>query len=125
MSDLGNKEVMARNLKRYMQESGKNQKELAEIVNVPTSTFNGWVTAKKYPRIDKIEMLANYFGCLKSDLIEDKTEMRENSEALTDIVIKLRNNPEFFRVVNKLKGFNDTKLQKVDQLLGLLDTFAE
>ena len=30
--------------------------------------------AKKYPRIDKIEILANYFGILKSDLIEEVSE---------------------------------------------------
>jgi hypothetical protein len=28
--------------------------------------------AKKYPRIDKIEFMANYFGINKSDLIENK-----------------------------------------------------
>ena len=111
------KETFAKNLTRYIEESGKTQKDIADYVGVSAPTMSDWANGKIFPRIDKIEMLANYFGCLKSDLIEDKTEMRENSEALTDIVIKLRNNPEFFRVVNKLKGFNDTKLQKVDQLL--------
>mgnify|MGYP002515674152 CR=1 FL=1 len=119
------KETFAKNLTRYIEASGKTQKDIADYVGVSAPTMSDWANGKIFPRIDKIEMLANYFGCLKSDLIEDKTEMRENSEALTDIVIKLRNNPEFFRVVNKLKGFNDTKLQKVDQLLGLLDTFTE
>lgn len=119
------KETFAKNLTRYIEASGKTQKDIADYVGVSAPTMSDWANGKIFPRIDKIEMLANYFGCLKSDLIEDKTEMRENSEALTDIVIKLRNDPEFFHVVNKLKGFNDTKLQKVDQLLGLLDTFAE
>ena len=45
---------------------------MAEVVGVAPSTFNEWVKAKKYPRIDKIEILANYFGILKSDLIEDR-----------------------------------------------------
>lgn len=125
MSSLGNKEVMARNLKKYMEESGKTQKELAKVVDVAPSTFNAWVQAKKYPRIDKIEMLANYFGCLKSDLIEDKTEMRKNSEALSDIVLRLRADPDFFRVVNQLRELNATKLAKVEQLLLIVDGFAE
>ena len=72
MTDIGNKEIMARNLAYYVDRSGKTQKELAEIAGVATSTFNDWMKAKKYPRIDKIERLANYFGCLKSDLIEAK-----------------------------------------------------
>ena len=67
------KEVFAKNLRYYMESRGKNQKELAEIVGVSAPTMNEWLKAKKYPRIDKIEILAKYFGILKSDLIEEKT----------------------------------------------------
>ncbi len=74
MTSIGNKSVMARNLTYYVERSGKTQKELCEIVGVATSTFNDWMKGKKYPRIDKIEILANYFGISKSDLIEDKSE---------------------------------------------------
>ena len=74
MSNLGNKEVFAKNLTYYVERSGKDQKVIAEVVGVAPSTFNEWMKAKKYPRIDKIEILANYFGILKSDLIEDVTE---------------------------------------------------
>ena len=72
MSSIGNREVFSKNLTYYMERMGKSQKEMAEIIGVAASTFNNWATGKKYPRIDKIEMLANYFGILKSDLIEDK-----------------------------------------------------
>ena len=74
MSNLGNKEIFAKNLAHYLDRSGKDQKEMAEIVGVAPSTFNEWMRAKKYPRMDKIEMLANYFGIQKSDLIEDHSE---------------------------------------------------
>lgn len=74
MSAIGNKEVFAQNLTYYVKRSGKDQKVLAEIVGVSPSTFNEWTKAKKYPRIDKIEILANYFGILKSDLIEEKVK---------------------------------------------------
>lgn len=74
MSAIGNKEIFAKNLRRYLEKTGKTQKQLAAIVDVAQSTFNDWATGKKYPRIDKIEILANYFGIQKSDLIEDKSE---------------------------------------------------
>lgn len=74
MSNLGNKEVFAKNLAYYLERSGKDQKEIASIIGVAPSTFNEWMKGKKYPRIDKIEMLANYFGILKSDLIEEPSE---------------------------------------------------
>lgn len=74
MSAIGNKEIFARNLAMYLQRSGKSQREMAEIVGVSSSTFNDWANGRKYPRIDKIEFMANYFGIKKSDLIEDKKE---------------------------------------------------
>ena len=80
MTSIGNKSVMAKNLTYYVNRSGKTQKELSEIVGVATSTFNDWMKGKKYPRIDKIEILANYFGILKSDLIEDADQKNPPSE---------------------------------------------
>ena len=58
MSNLGNKEIFAKNLAFYLERSGRDQKEVAEVVGVAPSTFNEWMKAKKYPRIDKIEILA-------------------------------------------------------------------
>ena len=89
MSNIGNKEIMSKNLLYYMEKSGKSQKEIAEIVGVSTSAFSDWITGKKYPRIDKIEILANYFGILKSDLIEAKEEKSVADDGLSDNTKKL------------------------------------
>ena len=80
MSSIGNKEIFAKNLSYYVRRSGRDQKEIAEIVGVAPSTFNEWVKGKKYPRIDKVEILANYFGILKSDLIEEKEQKNTPEE---------------------------------------------
>jgi transcriptional regulator with XRE-family HTH domain len=78
------KEVFARNLKRYMDMHDKNQKDMAEVVGVSTATFSDYINAKKYPRIDKIDILADYFGILKSDLIEDKSQEEIKEPAMFD-----------------------------------------
>ena len=91
MSNIGNKEVFAKNLTYYLSICGKEQKEVADDLGVATSTFNEWVKGKKYPRIDKIELLSNYFRIKKSDLIEDKTnspdelEITEGEKMLLDL----------------------------------------
>lgn len=77
MSDLGNKEVFARNLKYYMELHNKTRNDIAKITNVPYSTVSSWCNALFYPRIDKIELLANYFNILKSDLVENKEKKDE------------------------------------------------
>lgn len=108
------KEVFAKNLRYYMDSRGKNQKELAEIVGVSAPTMNDWLKAKKYPRIDKIETLANYFGILKSDLIEEKPqehrEMQKKNDTLTDIVLRLRCDDIFLESVEHLYQMDAEKL---------------
>ena len=98
MTNIGNKTILAKNLTYYVERSGRTQKELAEIVGVATSTFNDWMKGKKYPRIDKIELLANYFGILKSDLIEDKDE-KENSPSELQLTEGEERMLELFRMI--------------------------
>ena len=81
MSNIGNKETFAKNLLYYMNKHGKEQKEIAEIIGVAPSTFNTWIKGNKYPRMDKVERLANYFGILKSDLIEERDETKKSPSA--------------------------------------------
>ena len=73
-----------KNLAKYLHRSGKSQREMADIVGVSSSTFNEWLKAKKYPRIDKIEFMANYFGILKSDLIEEDKKDPSDDFQLTE-----------------------------------------
>ena len=122
MSNIGNKETMAKNILYYLEKTGESQKELSEIVGVAASTFNDWVKAKKYPRIDKIEIMANHWGILKSDLIEEKTEehreMQEKNDILVNVIVRLRTDSEFLSVVEKLNTITDTEqLQSVERML--------
>lgn len=78
MSLIGNKEILSKNLKKYIEKSGKDRRELADIWGFPYSTVSEWVNGRKYPRIDRIEIMADYFGILKSDLIEEEKEPTEN-----------------------------------------------
>ena len=72
MSDLGNKEIMAKNIQFYMDKFGKSRQEMCDALGVKYTTFTDWVKGNSYPRIDKIELMANYFGISKSDLVEQR-----------------------------------------------------
>lgn len=121
MSNLGNKETMSKNLKYYIALSGKDRRELAEIWGFPYSTITDWINGKKYPRIDRIEVMADYFGILKSDLIEERTEeqreMQKKNDALSDIVIRMQTDNEFFAAVEALYKADKKKLLSVLHLL--------
>lgn len=118
---LWSKEVFAKNLRKYMESKGITQKELAEIIGVSAPTLNEWLQAKKYPRIDKIEKLANYFGILKSDLIEEKSEehfeIQKNNNTIASIVVRLRTDSDFLSLVESLNNLDDEKVRSVKQML--------
>lgn len=79
---MDNKNVFASNLKRYMEVNGRSRNDISEALGISYFTVSDWVNGKKYPRMDKVEMLANYFGIQKSDLIEDNTKL--NLQLFTD-----------------------------------------
>lgn len=124
MCNLGNKEVFGKNLSFYVEHSGKTKREVANALGVAPSTFNEWTYGKKYPRIDKIEMLADYFGILKSDLIEDKSsnEAEGQNDVLATILVKIRMNEDLLEAVETLCKLEANKISSVKQML---KAFAE
>ena len=70
-NNLGNKQIMAKNILKYMERDGKSRHEVCHDLGISYTTFTDWVKGKTYPRIDKIELLANYFRINKADLVED------------------------------------------------------
>ena len=121
MSNIGNKETMAKNLKYYIAKSGKDRRELAETWGFPYSTVTEWINGRKYPRIDRIEVMAEYFGILKSDLIEERTEehrqMQRKNDTLSDIVIRMQTDDVFLSAVESLYKLDQKKLSSILTLL--------
>jgi repressor LexA len=76
-TDLGNKEIFAKNLNRYLSLSGKSQKEVAAAVGVSSGTFCDWTKGRLYPRMNKLQLLADYFEISKSDLVEEVNVAKE------------------------------------------------
>lgn len=119
MQGLGNKKIMSRNLKRIMSEKNVTAKELSKTLDFPYTTVLSWLKAENYPRIDKIEAMANYFGILKSDLIEEKlTEEKEkDNDILADIIVRMRMDADFRALVESLYLYDAAKIQGIRQLL--------
>ena len=69
-NDLFNKEIFVKNLNHYLSLSGKMQKEVAAAVGISRGTFCDWTKGRAFPRMDKVQALADYFGIKLSDLLE-------------------------------------------------------
>lgn len=93
-NNLGNKEIMAKNIQRLMEKYGKDRVDVCKDLGISYTTFTDWVKGNTYPRIDKIEMLARYFHVTKADLVEDSSpEYYENNDT-TAIAQQIFDNPE-------------------------------
>lgn len=79
MSALGNRQIMAKNISYYMKINNKTRSDICEAIGVKYTTFSDWVKGNTYPRIDKIELMANYFGISKSDLVEEHTNLAKET----------------------------------------------
>ena len=75
MNNLGNKKIMSKNILYYMDKHQKTRNEMCEALGVKYTTFTDWVKGNSYPRIDKIELMANYFGISKADLVEEHSQL--------------------------------------------------
>lgn len=119
--EMNNKDIFASNLKKYMEANGKSRRDVSDAIGVSYYTFTDWVKGKKYPRMDKVEKLAAYFGILKSDLIEEKTEehreMQKKNDTLSSIVIRMQTDDVFLRAVESLYNADQKKLLSVLTLL--------
>lgn len=123
MTNLGNKDVFAKNLKKYMQLNGKTRNEVCQALGLKYTTFTDWVNAKKYPRMDKIEMLANYFGIKKSDLIEDNDsfliELVEDSNT-DERLLAYERNIAITNLINEIKEMNTSDINRLTAMAKIL-----
>ena len=121
MSDGRNKEIMAENIKKYMEMKGVTNQQLCDALNFKYTTFMDWIKGVTYPRIGKIEAMADYFGILKSDLIEEKTkehrEMQQKNSVLADLTIRMRTDQNFFSLIEVLDKLDAVQLASIKQIV--------
>ena len=103
-SNFGNKQTFAKNLNKYItiwEEKGYTKEMIAKELGVPITTFAGWYRGEYYPRIDKIEKMAAFFGTTKSCLVEEHALTPEQTEMI-DIIIGTDKGDELISVISKL-----------------------
>ena len=113
MNTAENKQILARNILYYMDIKGVTKQQLCADLNFKYTTFVEWIKARAYPRIGAVETLANYFGCEKSDLIEDRLGKPAEDDGLSE---KKRALIQFASMVPE---------DKVDMVLRVMRTIAE
>ena len=118
-----NKEIFANNLSFYMEQKGVDRNTLCADLDLKYTTVRDWLKGITYPRIGKIELLANYFNINKSDLIENKISTAQSDSLLEKITntarklntdnkkIVLRTSEELWESQNE----EETKINEVSE----------
>nr|DAW75267.1 MAG TPA: Repressor protein CI [Caudoviricetes sp.] len=105
MSDNKSKEIFSANLENLMSSRGIDRNKLCSDLGLKYTTVRDWLKGITYPRIGKIELLADYFGINKSDLIEDKNqEIKE---------LKIPTSPLVQKITEKVVKLTTPRKQKV------------
>ena len=78
----------------------KDRKTVCRDLGISYTTFTDWVKGNTYPRIDKIELLANYFGVTKADLVEEHNNSDQSAayyldDDARDLAEFLHKNPKY------------------------------
>lgn len=79
MSEEKYKTVFSKNLNRLMNEKGISQTDIIRDLKINKSTISTWCNGSRLPRMDKVQMIADYLGVYKSDLIEDKSQINNHN----------------------------------------------
>ncbi|MGQ7319034.1 XRE family transcriptional regulator [Streptococcus suis] len=102
-----NKDIFSKNLKYYMDKKGIDRNQLCSDLDLKYTTVRDWIKGITYPRIGKIELLANYFGINKSDLIEEKSTIPSSSIPLPNF------DPRQAILLSNYSKLNETRKNKL------------
>ncbi|HCX3193310.1 TPA: helix-turn-helix transcriptional regulator [Staphylococcus aureus] len=80
------REIFSENLLSLLNKKGIDQKQLATDLNISPASVTHWIKGNKYPRIGRIEELAEYFNVPMSRLTQNqgKDEQQDTIAAHLD-----------------------------------------
>lgn len=116
------KKVFVSNLQRYLDEGGKMKKDIAAHLNISAGTVSDWCKLRSYPRMDKIQKLAEYFGCEKSDLIEEHSVDNQYylKKSVNELSEELMKDPQAVVLYQKIKMLSESDKKIVESLIDSL-----
>lgn len=110
-SNLGNKTVFSENLRYYLSRSGEMQRDIAKVAGVSEGTVCDWIKRRTYPRMDKIQLMAEHWGIQMSDLVEERSVdnqyyLQKEAKILAEDLAKNPNVLIMFQKFQKLSAKN-------------------
>ena len=121
-SNLGNKIVFSENLKYYLAKSGDKQKDISTVAKVSQGTISDWLKRRSYPRMDKIQLLAEHWGIEMADLVEkhsleNKYYLQKEAKKMTE---ELTRNTDTLVMLQKYKRLSPENQAIINAMINSL-----
>jgi transcriptional regulator with XRE-family HTH domain len=119
MTDKEQARVFGMNLSYYVakrkRETGMSQKDIAAAIGIAPQTFNNWCNGKVFPPLSRVQIVADYFGIGKTDLIEDRGEPKEYylDDESREMAEFLKNNRDYRVLFDAMRTVRPTDIQSV------------
>lgn len=122
MSENEYKKIFSKNLRYYMNKYNKKQSDLINDLGFSSSTISNWCTGEKLPRMDKVQILADYFHINKSDLLEDKSNFNEEetyylNDDARDMAQFLYENPDYKVLFDASRNVKKEDIEFVKEMI--------
>lgn len=88
MKKINYRKIVAKNIKKYLMKNNKTQNDVIKDLHISSSVISGWCNGVSFPRIEKLEMLADYLNVNVVDFFIDENTS-ENIQELLDISSQL------------------------------------
>ena len=85
-------DIFTKNLNYYMDLSGVTQKNLIDDLGVDKSSISEWCAGKQKPRLDKLQLLADYFKISVAQLLDNREGNKDIGKAINSFVEHLNKN---------------------------------
>lgn len=121
------KETFSRNLKELLYSQNKNQSDLCTYLGVSSATVSDWCNAKKMPRMEKIQLIANWLHVDLSYLMEESPAqdssmiyyLDEDARAAAEFLHK---NPDYKVLFDASRK---VKKEDIEFVKKMIDKFSE
>ena len=135
------RKIFTENLKHYMNIKQKSQSDISKALDIPLSTVSSWYNGASYPRVDKMQALADYFNISMRNLTDKQNNnlipsnivnipLYKPNETILDLfqqhreysrcalpMDKLNPNKEYFGTIARFDNNIDVGIHKNDYLI--------
>lgn len=111
------REIFVKNLRYLMEARGITQADICRVLEVSSATASDWCSGKKFPRIDKVQRLADLLGVRLSTLTQDDGLQDYEDQQILEA---LHQDPKLRMLFDRARKMSERDREKMLQISGII-----